>query len=68
MIGDESNRGFKWQREIHGDNPEMLAAIIRATVKDSFRLRAGSCEEKWKIGRQKLCRKLWNMSSPGFRD
>jgi hypothetical protein len=62
MICDVSNPGFKMQRELDGDKPEMLAAHIRANIEDSFRLHPGSWEQKWDVDRESLCRKLGEMT------
>lgn len=63
MVCDVANPGFKWQREIWGNNPDMLALMIRAEVEDSFRLYPGSYEQKWGIDRQEFIQKLWEMTA-----
>jgi hypothetical protein len=62
MICDVCNSGFKMQRDLDSDNPEMLAGHIRADIEDSFRLHPGSWEQKWDVDRESFCRKLSEMT------
>lgn len=68
-ICDTCNPGFRMQREMDGDNPEMLAAHIRSNVLDSFRLYPGTYEAKWGVDREIFTRKLLSeLSSADFEE